>query len=163
MKTLIILRHGKAEREAATGRDFDRKLAERGREDAARAGAWLNGLLEPGSPGVVSAAVRTRETAELVAAAGSWNAPEPDPLGYLAEPLFWIQAVSAWREGSGTGLVIGHNPGLSDLVGVLAGEDVWLPTCGAAVLTFSIGSWSEVSAGLGKVREVWTPKRTFVP
>ena len=34
MKRLILMRHGKAERHAATGGDFERALAERGRDDA---------------------------------------------------------------------------------------------------------------------------------
>ena len=35
MERLILLRHAKAEVDAASGRDFDRALTERGRRDAA--------------------------------------------------------------------------------------------------------------------------------
>ena len=62
MDRLILMRHGKAERHAAQGGDFERALAERGRQDVALIASAL--AAEDLSPDLVlvSAARRTRET-----------------------------------------------------------------------------------------------------
>ena len=64
MERLILMRHGKAERHAASGGDFERALAESGRADAAVMGRVLAGLGLTPDLMLVSSARRTRETAE---------------------------------------------------------------------------------------------------
>ena len=41
MRRLIVLRHAKTERDSPTGRDFDRRLDERGQQDAHEIGKYL--------------------------------------------------------------------------------------------------------------------------
>src|SRR3954452_6820792 len=41
MRRLIVLRHAKAEHATSNGRDFDRTLAARGREDSGKMGAYM--------------------------------------------------------------------------------------------------------------------------
>src|ERR1700754_2302322 len=66
MRTLVLLRHAKAEH-PEVGSDFDRRLTTRGKADAAAAGVWL--AAEGIRPELVlcSAAARTRETWDAVA------------------------------------------------------------------------------------------------
>lgn len=156
MKTLYVLRHGKAVQEAQD--DFHRTLAPRGQRDADAVGRWLNGRLAPDSPGLVSAALRTRETAERVAAQTGWNAPDPLMEGYLASDWFWAQHIMAWTHPADAGLVVGHNPGVSGLVELLSGQTEWLPTCGLVAIQFEVAEWNHVSRGTGELMEVWTPK-----
>ena len=68
MRRLLLLRHAKTERSQPGGRDQDRVLADRGRADAPKLGAYMvRHALKPGLA-VVSNSARTRETWALVAA-----------------------------------------------------------------------------------------------
>jgi len=113
MRQLILFRHAKAVPETATGDDFDRALAERGREDAPRV---AKALLDAGAaPDVVlvSEARRTRETWELVRA----RFPKADVRFvrdlYLA-PAELLMA-EAERSGAERVMIVAHNPGLHEL------------------------------------------------
>src|SRR5215204_3614671 len=87
MRRLLLLRHAKAERSQPGGRDHDRILAKRGRNDAVAVGAYLvRHKLVPGRA-LVSTSARTRQTWELVATAFT-KPPEPvlDGRIYEASP-----------------------------------------------------------------------------
>lgn len=142
-RTLIILRHAKADRPAGVA-DIDRPLTERGHHDAAAAGAYLtaSGL----TPDLVlcSPARRTRQTwhgvaVELTSApAVAYQAEIYN--GAVTDLLRLLQQVAP---DTGTVLLIGHNPTVSQLSGLLdqtgaAGE---LRTSGIAVHRVS-GEWS---------------------
>ncbi|MEU6025280.1 histidine phosphatase family protein [Micromonospora sp. NPDC047134] len=129
-RTLVLLRHAKAEPPTEDGRDAQRPLSARGRADAAAAGAWLarHGLL----PEVVlcSAALRTRQTWHGVQtgltgspAEGGPTGPVPavryEPEAYEAHPLDLLRLVRGVDPGAGTVLLIAHNPGISLLSGLL--------------------------------------------
>lgn len=115
MDRLILFRHGKAERDSASGRDFDRALAPRGVADVA---AMARNLADLGlSPGLVlvSPAARTKQT---------WEAAEPafaeaeirfERDLYNAEAGGVRRVVERAAEASGIVMVVGHNPGLQDL------------------------------------------------
>ncbi|PVM91782.1 histidine phosphatase family protein [Caulobacter radicis] len=115
MDRLILMRHGKAERHAAQGGDFERALAERGRQDVALiASALASRGLCPDLV-LVSAARRTRETWE--AAAGAFPGATAQVLRslYHAEAQEVLAAVREADAPAGTVMVVGHNPGLHDL------------------------------------------------
>ncbi|MBI1686300.1 SixA phosphatase family protein [Caulobacter hibisci] len=115
MDRLILMRHGKAERHAAQGGDFERALAERGRQDVALiASALASEGLSPDLV-LVSAARRTRETWE--AAAGAFPGATAETLRdlYHAEAQEVLAAVREADAPAGTVMVVGHNPGLHDL------------------------------------------------
>ncbi len=115
MDRLILMRHGKAERHAAQGGDFERALAERGRQDVALIASAL--AAEGLAPDLVlvSAARRTRETWE--AAAGAFPGATAEVLRnlYHAEAQEVLAAVREADAPAGTVMVVGHNPGLHDL------------------------------------------------
>ena len=88
MRRLMILRHAKAERAAPGGRDHDRALNERGREDARKIGDYMarHGLLPDRV--VVSPAIRTRETWEHAAlSVPDTRAVALEPRLYEASPM----------------------------------------------------------------------------
>ena len=69
MRRLLLLRHAKAERSQPGGRDHDRILSKRGRNDAAAVGGYpVRHKLVP-DRALVSTSARTRETWDLVATA----------------------------------------------------------------------------------------------
>ncbi len=115
MDRLILLRHGKAEPESASGEDFDRRLAPRGlRESAAMARHLADLGLKP-DLALVSAAKRTQET---------WAAAEPAFPGaqariendlYNADSGGIRHAAQRAGKTARTVMVVGHNPGLQEL------------------------------------------------
>lgn len=115
MERLILMRHGKAERHAQTGGDFERALAESGRADAAVMGQVLAGLGMSPDLMLVSSARRTRETAEQVSVSFAKARIEHMRDLYHADPEEIVQAVEDEGGAAGTVMVVGHNPGMHEL------------------------------------------------
>jgi phosphohistidine phosphatase len=139
------LRHAKAENGEGL-RDEERRLTQRGRRAAERVGE----LLEDRLPERVlsSTAVRTRETVELFAKRGRYFGPvEYVPELYLAEPSAIVKAVAARGGDAARVLLVGHNPGLEDLVSRLSGEHVSLPTAALAECSLDLERWLDFSLG----------------
>lgn len=115
MERLILMRHGKAERHAQNGGDFERALADSGRADAALMGRVLAGLAYEPDLFLVSSARRTRETAEQVVAHFPRARVEHLRDLYHADPEEILQAVEDVADAAGTVMVVGHNPGMHEL------------------------------------------------
>lgn len=115
MERLILMRHGKAERHAQSGGDFERALAESGRADAAVMGQVLARAGVAPDVVLVSSARRTRETAERVAPNFPKARVEQLRDLYHADPEDVVQVIEAHAEGATTIMVVGHNPGLHEL------------------------------------------------
>jgi len=110
MRKLILMRHAKAERAAASGEDFDRGLTDRGHADAALMGRVL--LKEGLRPdlALVSAAKRTRETWEGAAAAFGEVDARFDKTLYASSPRILRQAIMRMEDDADTVMLVGHNP-----------------------------------------------------
>jgi phosphohistidine phosphatase len=115
---LWILRHARAEASSASGRDRDRELAAAGWRACRNLKRWLkDNDIDPPGHVLVSPAKRTRQTAEAVF--GTLGGPAPQ----LQEEL-WLASVPALarliqgvaNEVDGGLALIGHNPGLEDLL-----------------------------------------------
>lgn len=115
MDRLILMRHGKAERHAQSGGDFERALAESGRADAATMGKLLASLAYSPDLMLVSSARRTRETGEQVAASFAKARVEHLRDLYHADPEEIVLAVEEQGEAAATVMVVGHNPGMHEL------------------------------------------------
>jgi phosphohistidine phosphatase len=148
-RTLVILRHAKAANPDGIP-DADRPLTDRGHADAAAAGAWLlhSGLV----PDLVlcSPARRTRQTWHGVALALT-TAPQVryEPQVYAAPVTTLLGTVRGADPDAGTVLLIGHNPGLSELSALLDeehAESEGLRTAGIAVHTLD-GAWTDYGRG----------------
>ncbi|MBU4434325.1 MAG: histidine phosphatase family protein [Alphaproteobacteria bacterium] len=115
MDRLILMRHGQAERQAATGGDFERGLTPRGRDDSTLMGRLLAAKGAAPELVLVSSARRTRETFAAVSAAFPKARVAFRRDLYHAEPEDVMTALEDEGEGAGTVMVIGHNPGLHEL------------------------------------------------
>ncbi|MFN3512970.1 MAG: SixA phosphatase family protein [Phenylobacterium sp.] len=115
MERLILLRHGKAERDSESGQDFDRKLTGRGRRESAEMAQTLADLGLVPDLVLVSPAVRTRETWEACAPAFPGAQARWEPELYHAEERVVRRAAEAAGEISRNVMVVGHNPGLQEL------------------------------------------------
>lgn len=160
MLTLLILRHAKAEQNSPSGRDHDRPLADRGRNDAAHMGKALRKLaLLPGHV-ISSDSARTRETAEHFLEKCHYDGP----VAFLSElyhaaPTAIVDVVRR-QETKSPLLVIGHNPGLEQLAADLAGAhegSVVFPTSALARIDFEIDDWSQIENGSGSLMFLLNP------
>jgi len=157
MKRLWIVRHAKAEPLIPGHADRLRPLSAKGRMDAERAGV----LLAPQFPlaTAVSSATRTAETAEAFARAAGcpFDTFDLRAEGYLADARRWWDWIETFDDSLPRGLVVGHNPGVSELVEWLTGMRWSLPTCGIVEVELPDRPWLQLAAGSGKVRAVVTP------
>ena len=167
MRRLLLLRHAKAERSQPDGRDHDRVLAPRGRDDARKLGSYLarHGFVPDRA--MVSTAARTRETWALLAAAFDKSPPADfDDRIYDASPQSLLQVIGTAGPDIRTLLVIGHNPGLQELAALLTasgdidarerlGED--FPTAALAAIGFATEDWSGVHPHGGRLEHFVTP------
>jgi phosphohistidine phosphatase len=162
MKTLLIMRHGKAEEGAPKG-DKARVLVERGEQEAGLMGRLLKKMgLKPDAV-VSSDAARAQRTAELAAKAAGYDGKiklEPDIYAAGLEEL--LEIVGKLPDASDRVLLVGHNPSFEDLSAALAEEGTdppQLPTAAVARLEFDKAKkWKDVKAGSGKLAEVYRPR-----
>ena len=168
MKRLLLWRHAKASAGDPGQDDADRPLAERGKRAArALAKARLPCLAEA-TLVLCSPARRTRETWEALA---SQLAHPPalrfEPGLYLAGPFELLERAARVDERHVCGLLIGHNPGLAELLGLLvAGGDAQAISRASggfkpgalAELRLQIGHWREVGAGCGWLEAFTRPR-----
>jgi len=160
MKTLLILRHAKSSRDDASLPDHDRPLSKRGLRDAPRIGHLLceEGLV----PDLIlaSTAVRALQTATFVAQASRYDRElRTLPELYLAEAAVYLGVVRGLDESHGRILLVGHNPGIEELVLALTGRPEHMPTAALAHVRFPVESWADVAvAGPGERVHLWLPK-----
>lgn len=166
MKRLTLVRHAKSSWKDVELADFDRPLNKRGKGDAPRMGERLarRGL----HPDLLlsSPARRARQTAEAIAAqlrldptVLRFSAPI-----YEADPEALLELIRGCEERWQHLLLVGHNPGLTELGNLLAdcGIDN-LPTCALLVIDFEVSSWRQVAPGAGALLLYDYPKNPAEP
>lgn len=155
MKTLTLLRHAKSGWDDPVSRDFDRPLNPKGQRAAAMMGRYLKAEGLEFDRVVASPAVRVVETLQHVGSGyGDDLAPQWDQRLYLASAATLLDVVHELPAGTTRVLLTGHNPGLEELVLLLAADggalrdevELKFPTASLAELRFD-GDWAE-----------WTPK-----
>jgi phosphohistidine phosphatase len=160
MKTLLLMRHAKSSWKQSGLADRERPLNKRGKRDAPRMGEWLRRQDLVPEWVVSSAAKRARETAQRVVEAAGYDGEIVclEQL-YGAEPSQYLAALRVVPERVGRALLIGHNPGLEDLLELLAGRWERLPTAAIAHLLVPTDRWEYVrSDGSAQLVQVWRPR-----
>ena len=144
MQTVVLMRHAKAKSEESAERDFDRRLTQQGRRIAQQTAQQLSEAGIVIDRVIVSAARRAAETGQIVAAAACPAAP------LLAlEELYHASAegyVASLREHADpadkTVLIVGHNPGIGELMNLWADAPLAVPPATTAVFRFNAPDWS---------------------
>lgn len=112
MKRLILMRHAKAEKTSASGRDRDRPLGDRGRVDAAAMGRALAARGMRPDLAFVSPSTRTRQTWDLLHDAfGDVQVREDEPL-YNGGSDTLRHFIESAEDDAGCLMVVAHNPGI---------------------------------------------------
>jgi len=168
MKRLLLLRHAKAEPATDPLVDIDRPLADRGERDARRIGERLRQQRLQPALILSSPAARALRTAQLVANTIDYprDAVALDRRLYLAEPAAIIEIIAAQNDAIETLLVVGHNPGFTELVHqLLPAFDVDdLPTCAIVGLDYAdAAAWQRFASGAAALSYYDYPKNTRTP
>lgn len=146
MKTIVVMRHAKAEKQTASDQDFDRQLTPDGVTMATRTAVALNHGGIRLDRIICSSSARTAQTAEIVSSVADFNGEvvKLDEL-YLAESR---DIAAAIRDHSAaedqTVLLVGHNPGVAELMCGWAGESLEVPPATAAVFETPIDDWTNL-------------------
>ena len=160
MKSLLILRHAKSSWKHPELNDHDRPLNQRGKRDAPRMGELLqNEHLVPELI-ISSTAKRAFSTAKTVAkAAGYKGEITLNRSFYAAGPVAYIDVLRDLSNEYTRVLMVGHNPGLEQLVKMLTGEEHTMSTCSLVHVQLRINSWSEIEYKTrGKLLGIWHPR-----
>lgn len=140
MPSLAVVRHAKSDWSQDLPDDH-RPLNLRGRRDAPALGRWLAEHFTPVDLVVCSTATRTRET--LALAMPEAKEVRYDERVYAASYADLMSVLDEVPAEVDRAVLVGHNPGLSDLVQVLTSEQVELKTSAVAVLAWT-GGWPDV-------------------
>ncbi len=147
MKKIILIRHAKSDWDHSWLQDFERPLAERGLRDAPKMAASLK------SRGITvdlicsSTAKRAQQTASITA----------EVLGYPEANIHWekslyhaseyhlLRFIQSQSDQIQTLVLVGHNPGLTELINLLGVKLDNLPTSGHFAFSLSTSHWKELS------------------
>lgn len=164
MKTLSIMRHGKAERLEGYPSDKARPLTSRGVKDANLIGELL-ARFDPRPDWIVSSpALRTQETAERIAEALSFKQPIIwEETIYEATAATLLDILSGIPPAVEHALIVGHNPSLQELVsGLCAGApdrlNLTMATGALACIELEIVWWNQIRWGCGALQMLTKPK-----
>ena len=159
MKSVLILRHAKSSWKHPDVSDHDRPLNKRGKRDAPRMGELLQDKHLVPDFIVSSTAKRAHSTAKAVAKAAGYKGDITlNQSLYAAPPRAYIDALRDLSNRYVRVLMVGHNPGLEQLVDMLTGEEHTMPTCSLVHVELRINSWTEIDYKTkGKLIEIWNP------
>jgi phosphohistidine phosphatase len=153
MKSLTLFRHAKTERDSTTGRDFDRRLNERGERDAPRMGEEIRDLGLDYDLVLSSPAARAAETAELAGLS-----PRFDRRIYDASTGELLSIVQEADNEVSRFMMVGHNPGFERLASKFLGYAVEMPTGSLVEIELPIDSWEDAGKGDGRLVRFLKPK-----
>ena len=163
MKTLLILRHAKSSWSDESLPDYERPLNNRGLKDAPRMGKLLKEYELLPNLVLCSTAKRARDTADLVIAASGYAGELrliPELYSFLSRPYF--EVLHGLPDRYKRVLLVGHNPGLEELLVALTGEAASLPTAALAQVNLPIQAWEELALNAdGELINLWKPKELF--
>ena len=163
---LTLLRHAKSDWNTDAARDFDRPLAGRGRKDAPTMGKWLkkNDFI----PDIIlcSPALRTRQTLEIVngkLGVKDKNIFFEDSI-YEASLADLLAVIEKYSHSNSNILLIGHNPGLDELLCFLCRTQPAVSETGKLMTTAAVATLEfadnkiSTAEGRGELLHLLRPK-----
>ncbi|MEO8884500.1 MAG: histidine phosphatase family protein [Mucilaginibacter sp.] len=148
MKKLLLIRHAKATHEADF-KDFERPLLDRGLHDAANMATRLKETGDIPQILISSPALRTLATANIFSQHLNLSQAQINMDIYEASEKILVNVINSLPNEHDFIGIVGHNPGISELLYYLAGQILEVPTCAVMLITFDTDNWAEVSFGTG--------------
>jgi phosphohistidine phosphatase len=168
-RELLIFRHGKSDWGGDAVSDFDRPLARRGRKSVKRMASWLReqGLLPQRI--LSSPAERARQTALRLCRHGNIPETRIDWQGaiYEADVRTLLEVLADARGQHRLTMIVGHNPGLEELLEHLAGEAIEAPAGGPVLPTAALArlsmphEWQRLESGCAQLISINRPRELF--
>lgn len=157
-RTIYFLRHAKSSWETNV-EDLQRPLNSRGKKDALLLSNFAEKQLKRPDYVAISAAVRTRQTAEYFVSA--FNVPASNVVhdralyDFSGESVMrFIKALDAKYK---IVMLVGHNHAFTALVNMLGSKNIdHVPTCGMSIIDFECDNWQNITRGL--TRETIFPR-----
>lgn len=162
---LFIMRHAKSAWNTNAKTDFDRPLGKRGIRDAPRMGRRLRKQRLTPDYVVSSPAERAKQTTLRVCQAMgvekrqiSWNGPV-----YAGSGRKLLKAVSKSPGKARKVLLVGHNPGVDELLTYLCGRKAKIPKYASPLPTAAVahvevpGNWKNLRAGKARLVSIERP------
>ena len=143
MKTLLLIRHAKAERAGPHLPDHDRPLDDKGRGEAREMGRRLKQRGIVPDRIITSTALRAVTTARLIAGELGVAAEVlvEDRRLYASAPAKLLLVLQELDEGPACVALVGHNPEMTELAQHLAARAPDMATGAVAQMDFELASW----------------------
>lgn len=169
MKRLTLLRHAKSSWDDPVSRDFDRPLNRRGERAAVTIGRFAREQGMHFDHLIASPAVRVVETLDKFREGyGEMVDANWDRRIYLASSATLMDVLRDLPDSVSDILMMGHNPGLEDLILALVPDDgrsalrddveTKFPTASLAVLEIDVGRWDDVGANKARLVSFTRPR-----
>lgn len=168
MKKLSVLRHAKSSWKEKDLGDFNRPLNDRGWKDALRIGREMKRRGMHFDLVVASTAARVRETIDGIEEKFQFRAAVRfEPQLYLAGLDTLLSVVQGLPDEVNAALLVGHNPGVWELLLALTGEDhrglrarieSKYPTGALAVAEISVERWGAAGPRTGMLVDLILPR-----
>lgn len=159
MKRLLVLRHAKSSWKGSL-RDFDRPLNARGVREAELMGQFIaTSSLRP--EGIISSpALRARSTAELFVSSTGLNIPMAfEPGIYDASLSQLLNIVSEFDDAKATLLMVGHNPGIEQLLKFVCDGVHHVPTASLGSIVIESDKWQAIKLSEARLEWLRTPEQ----
>jgi len=160
MKILLVLRHAKSSWANNQLADHDRPLKGRGKRDAPRMGRLISSQDLVPDLIISSSARRALSTAQLVSQACGYDSEiEVTREFYHADPEIYLEHIAYLPDDVNVVMVVGHNPGIEELVEEFS--DTWqrMPTTALAEIRLDLDKWSELDGETrGELANLWIPR-----
>ncbi len=144
MRTLYLLRHAKSTWKDESLADYERPLARRGRDACLKLARFIQSRELEFDLILCSTAVRARETLDLIRQHSKLRTEvRYDERIYEASAIRLLEVASQIDSDRKSVLIVGHNPGLEDLLHVITGQQLHLTTGNLARIKLKISKWSE--------------------
>ena len=164
-RTLILLRHGKSDWNTGAD-DFDRPLKKRGKNASTLVGKWLKTHDQVPDFIIASSAKRAMQTAEL--ASEAMGVRKQDIYSrkhiYLATPEDLLYVLEDCPEQARRVMLVGHNPGLEELLYYLVNGRLTIPDDGKILPTATLAimrmpdNWSKLDSGAAELEYLVRPR-----
>lgn len=165
-RELVILRHAKSDWDTAAATDFERPLAKRGRKNAPVMGRWMKKNKIIPDYIISSPAERAKQTLELVL-----DKMNVDPMQVHYDKFVYMASLQTLLDVLGQApkavhrvLLVGHNPGLDNLLEFLCEKDLNYTDSGKLLTTASLArialpkDWRQLSKSCGQLLNLARPK-----
>lgn len=164
-RELFLLRHAKSDWDSNADKDFDRPLAKRGNKDAPAMGKWMKKHKLLPDHIVSSPAERAKQT--IYAVAQELDIAKKhvhfNKKIYLANLETLLQVLGECPQQSKTAMLVGHNPGLDDLLQYLV-SDPPITNSGKLMTTACLArvalphDWTQLPRHCGKLISITRPR-----